>query len=75
MQEKLLILRKRHNIKQKYIADKLGITVQSYSNKERGFTEFTATEMFIIRDIFGESLEDIFLPRSNRNGNKEKILS
>jgi len=74
MQEKLLLLRKRHNYSQKYLAEILGISVQQYGSKERGHHEFTADEMFILRDVFGCKLEDIFMPRSHQSGDNMKAM-
>lgn len=68
MQEKLLILRKRHNYSQQFLADKLGISTKQYGVKERGDSEFTSDEMFILKNVFGCQLEDIFMPRSHQYG-------
>lgn len=62
MQSKLLILRKEAGLSQKEIAGKLGISVTSYGEKERGRSEFSQSEMFCLRDIFNRPLEEIFLP-------------
>lgn len=73
MQEKLLILRKRHGLSQKEMAKKLGMSDTQYGLKERGVYEFTADEMFEASRIFGKRIEDIFLPRSNQNGDKRTV--
>lgn len=70
MQEKLLLLRKRHGYSQKFIAKKLGISDTQYGLKERGVYEFTADEMFKASELFDEKIEDIFLPRSHQYGDK-----
>lgn len=70
MQEKLLVLRKKRGITQKELASYLGISTKAYSMKERGERQFTLDEMFKLRDLFGMRIEDIFLPRSNQNGDK-----
>lgn len=70
MQEKLLLLRKRHGFSQKFVAEKLGISDTQYGLKERGVYEFTADEMFRASALFNEKLEDIFLPRGHQNGYK-----
>lgn len=72
MQEKLLVLRKRHGYSQSYMAKKLGMSPTQYGYKERGVYEFTSDEMFTASEIFDERIEDIFLPRSNQNGYKKK---
>lgn len=71
MQENLLILRKRFGYSQKDLAAKLGISAQQYRYKEKGLYEFTADEMFILKDIFGKSIEEIFLPRGHQYGDKK----
>lgn len=70
MQEKLIILRKKRGVTQKQLAEYLGIAEKTYGLKERGEFQFTLEEMFKLRDFFGKRIEDIFLPRSNRNGDK-----
>jgi putative transcriptional regulator len=70
MQEKLMILREKNNYSKKYMAEKLGISAQQYSNKEKGKFEFSSDEMFILRNLFNKPLEDIFLPRNHQNGDK-----
>lgn len=72
MQEKLLLLRKRHNFSQRYVAKELGMSVTQYGMKERGVYEFTSDEMFKASKLFGERIEDIFMPRSHRIGDKER---
>ena len=70
MQEKLIILRKKRGVTQKQLAEYLGITEKTYGLKERGEFQFTLEEMFKLRDFFGKRIEDIFLPCSNKNGDK-----
>lgn len=73
MQEKLLLLRKRHNYSIKYVAEYLGISNKQYSAKEKGEYEFTADEMFLLKDLFNLNIEEIFMPRGHRIGDKEKV--
>ncbi len=68
MQEKLLLLRKRHGLSQRIMAKKLGMSDTQYGLKERGIYEFTSDEMFEASELFGERIEDIFLPRGHRIG-------
>lgn len=65
MQEKLLVLRKKMGISQRELASYLGISLKSYSMKERGERQFTLDEMFKLRDFFDMRIEDIFSPRSH----------
>ncbi len=71
MQEKLLILRIQHKMSKTEVANHLGVTLKTYSSKERGDYEFTSDEMFKVRDLFGCNMEDIFLPRCHHNGDKK----
>lgn len=61
-QTKLASLRRYKNLSQREMAKMLNIQTESYSNKERGITQFKSTEMFMIADLFDMNLEDIFLP-------------
>ena len=72
MQEKLLILRKKHDFSQEEMAKYLNISSAQYGKKERGLNAFNSDEMFIIRNIFNKPLEEIFLPRNHQNGDKER---
>lgn len=58
---------------QKEMAEKLGMSDTQYGLKERGVYPFTSDEMFKSSEIFGETIENIFLPRSNQNGDKEGV--
>lgn len=62
MQKKLIAWRKYHSITQKEMANKLGVDVRTYINKEQGVTQFKANEMFLIANILGKEISEIFLP-------------
>lgn len=72
MQEKIIILREKHNHSIKFVADYLGISTKQYRAKEKGEYPFDLDEMFKLAKLYGETISNIFLPRSNRNGNNEK---
>ena len=73
MQKELYAIRKdERRMTQQEVADYLGITVQSYRRKEKGYTTFTSDEMFAIAKLFQKNLDEIFLPRKHRNGDKKK---
>lgn len=72
MQEKLMLLRKKKNIKQQELADLLGISLNQYSLKEKGKYNFTCDEMFLIADYFKMAIEEIFLPSIHQNGVKNQ---
>lgn len=63
MQWNLYLLRKEMGYTQKNIAEYLSVSENSYRNKEKGVTQFTADEMFQISDLFALPIEHIFLPR------------
>lgn len=65
MYRELKSLRVKYNITQKQIAEILGITPESYSNKETGKYNFTLEEALKISQMFKLPIEDIF---------KEKII-
>lgn len=61
-QWKLEDLRELSGDTQEQMAHLLNINVSSYRNKEKGDTEFRATEMFKIARYYNRTIEDIFLP-------------
>ncbi len=73
MQEKLIKLRKVYNVRQKDLAEYLNITKRTYCNKEKGISQFTSDEMVALSKYFKKSLEEIFLPSTYQNGNKENV--
>jgi len=54
------------------MADKLGVDVRTYINKEQGVTQFKANEMFLIADILGKEISEIFLPTNSMKHEEEK---
>lgn len=73
MQVKLYELRKEKlKMTQKEIATKIGISEKTYSEKERGISQFTQDEMFLISELVGKPLSYIFLPRKHQNGDSGK---
>lgn len=58
--EKLIELRHRHNMKQKDVSKCLGISLQSYCNKENGIRTFTLNEANVISQLFHLSINEIF---------------
>lgn len=61
-QEKIIAWRRYHGITQKEMAEKLGVDVRTYINKEQGVTQFKANEMFIVAQVLQQDIGDIFLP-------------
>jgi len=62
LQKKLAAWRRYYNISQKEMAEKLGVDVRTYINKEQGVTQFKANEMFAIAHILQKDVSEIFLP-------------
>lgn len=60
LQLKLRAKRVEHGMNQKAMAEKLNITTNSYSRKERGVCEFTYTEIITILKLFNCKFEDVF---------------
>lgn len=73
MQTKLASIRRYKNISQKKMAELLGVETETYSNKERGITQFKASEMFIIAREFNMKIDDIFLPPDFMNHEVKKV--
>lgn len=63
MQTKLKGLRSEHGLTQADLAKLLGITRQTYAEKENGNQPFKADELFAISAYFDKPIEDIFLSR------------
>lgn len=67
MQTKLKGLRSEHGLTQADLAKLLGITRQTYAEKENGNQPFKADELFAISNYFDKPIEDIFLSRKYTN--------
>lgn len=65
-QWKILKLKLDNNLNNTHMANIIGISNQTYGNKERGSHPFLANEVHLICEHFGVKFEDIFLP-TNRN--------
>ena len=66
MQIKLYEVRKRAKLTQQEVADILGISRNSYGQKERGDVLFNLEEMFTLSELLNTSLDDLFI--SNKEG-------
>ena len=64
MQIKLYEARKRAKLSQQEVADILGISRNSYGQKERGDVSFNLEEMFTLSELLNTSLDDLFIPKS-----------
>lgn len=54
-------LRAKNGMKQQDLAELIGISVTTYSNKENGMRKFTIEEALKIADIFKCDIREIFL--------------
>lgn len=64
--EKLKEIIDRSGLKKSHIAEKLGITSQGFWKKENGQSDFTASEIRVLKDILNLSdrqVMDIFLSK------------
>jgi len=61
-QKKLASIRRSENLSQRELAKLIGVTTETYNNKELGKTQFKASEMFIIASFFNTTVDEIFLP-------------
>ena len=66
MQLKLYDARKRAKLSQQEVADILGISRNSYGQKERDDVSFNLEEMFALSELLNISLDDLFI--SNKEG-------
>lgn len=70
MQENLLIIRKNKGVSQQTLAKLLNISLKQYGYKENGKVKFNGDEMFLLSKYFGMKIENIFLPTTHQNGDK-----
>lgn len=56
----LYITRRENRMKQKDVAKRIGISMQSYHLKESGKREFTLSEAIKLSRMFDKSLDDLF---------------
>lgn len=68
MQDNLILLLKRNNLSQHWLADFLDITDKQVGKKINGEAPFKSDEMFKISKYFDKPIEEIFLPRMYENG-------
>ena len=66
VQIKLYDARKQSKLSQQDVADILGISRNSYGQKERGDVLFNLEEMFALSELLNVSLDDLFI--SNKEG-------
>lgn len=69
MQIKLYEARKRAKLSQQDVADILGISRNSYGQKERGVVPFNSEEMFALSELLNSSLDDLFTSKREEKGN------
>ena len=70
MQIKLYEARKRAKLSQQEVAGILGISRNSYGQKERDDVSFNLEEMFTLSELLNISLDDLFIPKSKEGVTK-----
>lgn len=50
---------KSSGLKKVFIADKLGLSYQGYLNKENGKSDFTQSEIVLLKEMLGLSNKDV----------------
>ena len=70
MQIKLYETRKRAKLSQQEVADILGISRNSYGQKERDDVSFNLEEMFALSELLNTSLDDLFISQSKEGMTK-----
>ncbi|MBP3421500.1 MAG: helix-turn-helix transcriptional regulator [Lachnospiraceae bacterium] len=73
----LLNLRENHNLKQKDVANMLGISQQTYSNYELGKRELPLHHMIPLAEFYNISLDELFelKIRSDREKSSEEFAN
>ena len=66
-------LRHKHNMTQFDLTQKLGIYASTYNYKENSKSEFTASEIKKLQEIFNLTFDEIF-PTSNSQ-NEDKVIT
>jgi len=60
MNQKLVTVRNEHDMKQREVAELIGINKQTYHLKESGKNQFNQREMKRLTMVFGCTLNDLF---------------
>lgn len=60
MNTKIMLLRKKHKIKQQQLAKYLNITNSAYSKKERGNRQITINELKLLSAFYKISIEEFY---------------
>lgn len=69
--QKLKVLRQTQCLTQKFIADRLNISVPAYSKIETGGTDITFSKLLLITEIFGISVIDLLKIGEKNDDNEE----
>lgn len=73
MQWNLIMVRRKNKLTQADMAKVIGVTEETYRNKENGITQFKMDEMFLISNRLKKPLEEIFLPSDYTN--REELVN
>ena len=69
---KIANLRKKNNLSQEELADKIGVTRQAYGFYESGMAKPPLDKAKKLADIFGVSIEDIFFSKTDELNSTNK---
>ena len=75
MQYKLIKWRNYNGFTQEFMAKHLGISLRTYINKEAGFSQFKADEMFVIANLLNMNIGEIFVPTNFMKHEIDKEVS
>lgn len=67
MRKQIYVARREMRLNQKDVAEVLKIHPSSYRLKENGIRDFTSTEAFSLKELFGQSLDSLFLEGGDEN--------
>ena len=70
----LKALREERGIKQNFIAEKLGVTQNYYSQIENGHRNPQLNHLLILRDLFDVSLDEIFFGNEIAKCDKKQVV-
>jgi transcriptional regulator with XRE-family HTH domain len=69
----LKALREERGLKQKFVAERIGVKPNHYSQIENGHLQPQIKHLLILRDLFGVSLDEIFFKDQIAKCDKQAI--
>lgn len=71
---KIKYYRKKMNLTQKQLGDKIGVKHNTMSDYERGYASPEQDTLFKLSDIFGVKIDDLFPQKENTTNELERAL-